>query len=147
MDAPNTVSFTALARMRWKLEDPRIQLNGFASKLREMIINTEEDAGIIEVTFKYKFNPDAYYIDEEKREIVLYRVEEAGPLTVKNIYDLRKIHDYLQGVNWKMRLYVFDRYCTEHKEIELVKFRFDLLEKEAANLAEVAPMRVPPILS
>lgn len=117
---------------------PDIHRNGFRQAVRELwaeLADPELDDGPPQMPFL----PDAYRIDRESEELILYEVEDSNPISPQKLaalgefwfdWDCEGQHD------WLPRLVTVDRYGRETGEIDMMGLYY------AIDLDEVSPSPV-----
>lgn len=104
---------------------PDMCRNGFAKAVRELWIELHADEDPDECTepVRHPFLPDAYRIDREAQEILVYEVEDTCPISPEKL--LRLAYWWFQWDaddehEWLPRVFVVDRYGNVGTEIDLM---------------------------
>jgi hypothetical protein len=92
--------------------------------LREGTFCTYED--IKEKWKSLRVLPDAYQVDLEKREILIYEIEDSSLLTFEKLCKITDLNEWILSSTyqdgerqWCLRLFVVDRYGLNEREIPL----------------------------
>lgn len=99
--------------------NPNVCRNGFWEAVSKLAAELGEDGPLDRA--RYGFLPDAYLIDRENCEIVLYEVEVTGRLTDCKLRNLGNFWAWWDGSgehDWLPRLILVDRFGN-HNEIGL----------------------------
>lgn len=74
------------------------------------------------------FLPDLFEFNEQAMELRIYEIEDTHPLTGDKLFE---IADFWFGVDdetqWRVRLFVTDRYGLSEREIDLPEIFFQML--------------------
>jgi len=107
--------------------DRDIHRNGFRAAIRDLVAELDGDEGC----FVDGFLPDAYKIDREAQEIIIYEVEDSHPIPPHKLdryawfwfcWDAEGAHE------WLPRLFTVDRYGRLTGEINLCAAYYAFLD-------------------
>ena len=119
--------FGKLAPLVLQAEDPEIKTKGFPGAVLALLkeLDLEEDLRADESGKRKRriaFVPDAFKIDRESHEVIIYEIEDAHPLSIQKFYRIMEVWELLDGVGWDLRLIVTDRYVAKRGELNLEKW-------------------------
>jgi len=121
----------ATARL-FRLRDPRIRIKGFAQEVRK--IAAEYDAEIDAEEWKSlrpSFIPDAYLIDKDRFEVIMYEIEDTHMLKMEKMHKIVDLFLYLDSFFWRLKLIVTDRYGENQRELPIFDWSMSLDVKDA----------------
>jgi len=112
--------------------DPNIHRNGFRAAIKELVAELDGD----EECLVDGFLPDAYKIDRDAQEILIYEVEDSHPLPPNKLrlyswfwfcWEAEGHHE------WLPRLFTVDRYGRATGEIDLCAAYYAFLDNHRVH--------------
>ena len=79
------------------------------------------------VAWKPNFIPDLWWIDEPKKAIHLYEIEDTHPLTEEKLLLLERYWWHMDAIDWDLTLTVFDRYGLNPRFLDLMNYALGML--------------------
>lgn len=113
----------------WLLNlDPRMQVKGFAKDLCAAIRRDSpgEAEDLKELISENRIIPDAHLIDQIKRTVYLFEIEDTNPLSANKLRKLSLIWFRLDAIDWEMRVFLIDRYLTCWRALPLADVWYSL---------------------
>lgn len=127
------------------LQNPAIQAGrGFTKALRPFIKRLVDEDASKEI-HHLGFNPDAYVLDEDAREIVIYEIEDTHMLSTEKLDLLIEHFWWFDDMGLTLRLIVTDRYGMNRREISL--HAQYLATPEAQAIATASPEAISWLVS
>jgi hypothetical protein len=105
--------------------NPAIKITGFRAEIKRLWLE-QEGRDALEEWRQYgpRFIPDGYLIDEQKREVIVYEVEDTHPCPPKKLMELAYFRFFLDTYDWEFRAIVLDRYGQNPRELPLVAYYY-----------------------
>ncbi|MGI8656399.1 MAG: hypothetical protein ACR2LC_14430 [Pyrinomonadaceae bacterium] len=72
------------------------------------------------------FIPDAYLIDEENLEVIMYEIEDTHMLKIEKMHKIVRLFLYMDSFFWTLRLIVTDRYGDTQRELSIFEWSMSL---------------------
>jgi hypothetical protein len=134
-DDPN-LTFSKIV-LNWLLEkDKRIFTVGFNHSLIEAMdydIDKKELASLLKGN---RIIPDAYRIDQERRTVFLFEVEDTNPISPGKLRKLSEIWYRLDCLDWEIRVFLIDRYMHHWSVLPLSKVWHTLESEDASKRSQ-----------
>lgn len=125
---------------------PDMRRNGFQHSIRQLWAGLYPDPEDADEVPTIQALPDAFRLDRENQDILIYEVEVTNPLSAFKLYEYGRYWsdwDCDDAHEWLPRLFVVNRY-GHIGEIDLVRVYHDVvLKADAAALPEIARLGIP----
>jgi hypothetical protein len=103
--------------------------------LAELLSDSDFKNTLIQKEFEEKlacwtptFRPDLWFIDSDKREVILLEIENTSPLQNKKIESLVNFWWFMENECWNVKCWVFDRYGLNPRQVDLQEIAMARLE-------------------
>ena len=116
---------------------PAMQRNGFSRSVKDLLISLGADADYRDDFPPCRFVPDAYRIDHEAQDILIYEVEDTNPISPRKLEELAEYWFWWESEgqhDWMPRLFVVDRYGASRLEIDLQQVWYACLDNHRSDV-------------
>ena len=126
----STLERLALAKLRERF--PGLQRRGFSAAVRAVDPDIDREGRVAVI-------PDGWFIEKGSRKkgfdatLTCVEIEDGNPLTADKLYLYCDLWDTLEYYYHDLRLFVFDRYGLNQRELDLGSY-FDFLGQRALNV-------------
>jgi hypothetical protein len=136
MDSPLPSLESLAFAYLWEKRFPELKRKGFPTAIREAIPESEldiEDGETLEINFR----PDGWFRQDDTFTCI--EIEDSNPLTVEKLQEYGNLHFTLADHGYRLRLFVFDRYGLNEREIDLNWFYWEIFDRAAGVSREHRP--------
>ncbi len=121
-------TFSDLAIKILQRRNSHIRTEGFIQAVRKAV-----DAPDGLMTAPFYFKPDAWLIDEEECDIVIFEIEDSHSISIEKLEAYVALSRLLKNLYWSLHIAVLDRYAMNRRDLDLGTYEELLDEYEAPD--------------